>query len=103
MTTSLNKMENEAASTSTNVQPLIVHVSETGSFFVIVDDKKFLFTSAIRALDILFKLSMVLNLAYSRKAKNFLLFIQRFVFEINTKYDKMSPSIYDVISKLKQN
>ena len=46
-------------------------------------------------------MSMVLNLAYSAEAKNFLLFVQRFVYEIKTVYDKMSPCIYDVMQKLK--
>ena len=101
MTSSLMKIESEAAATSSTVQPLIVAVPSNDEYYVIVDDKKFLFTSAIRALDMLFKITMVLNLAYSREAKNFLLFIQRHVYDITTSYDKMSPCIYEVIQKLK--
>ena len=100
MTAALNKMEADAAAASNNVQPLIINVRDSGQFILLVDDKKFSFASAIRAVDVLFKLTMVLNLAYSREAKNFLLFIQRYVFEIKTHYDKMSPSIYDIMSKL---
>ena len=102
MTTALSRVENEAAATSTNVQPFLVALIDAQEFFVILDDKKFLFNSAVRALDILFKITMVLNLAYSREAKNFLLFIQRYVFEIKTKYDKMSPCIFDMMQKLKK-
>ena len=101
MTDALKRVEAEAAATATNVQPLIVNVLDTEDYYVVVDSYKYVFPSAVRALDILFKLTMVFNLAYSREAKNFLLFIQRFVFDIKTKYDKLSPCIFDVSQKLK--
>ena len=101
MTTALQKIEENAAATSSKVQPLIVAVTDEDKYYVVLDDKKFIFSSIIKALDVLFKMSMVLNLAYSAEAKNFLLFVQRFVYEIKTVYDKMSPCIYDVMQKLK--
>ena len=91
MTRELQKIEEKAAAISNKVQPLIVAVTDEDKYYVVLDDKKFIFSSIIKSLDLLFKMSMVLNLAYTAEAKNFLLFLQRFVCEIKTVYDKMSP------------
>jgi len=87
------------------VQPVLVVVgSETvEEVAVYVNNIKYLALNIVRGLDMLFKTYMALNLEYSCENKNVLLFIQLHIFEIHTKYDKLSPSICSLMKMLSKS
>ena len=57
----------------------------------------------VRAIDISFKISMVLNALYTFEARNVYLFVQRYIYEIVTKFDNMTSSIYNLIGEMKKD
>lgn len=87
------------------LQPIIVVVGNTVSsvdeFFVYLDGIKFKFSSFLVALDVCFKVFQIFDLQYPIYCRGVWLFIQKFFFEIETKYDDDQPKVIGLISYLK--
>lgn len=93
MKTKLTEKQNDAEEVGLRIQPMIVRLKQENVYIVVLNHVKYETQNALRAMDILFKVTMALDIQFSIEAKNLLLFLQRQVYEIKTPHDKMSPSI----------
>lgn len=82
------------------VQPQIYYVAENDACYVTVEPITYTFKSILKAVDIGFKLHVVLNLKFSPECHGVYTFLQRFVFKIATEQDMVSPSVAILISEL---
>lgn len=87
-------------------QPVILVIGEDLStlkeFFVYVDGTILKCSTFLSALDTCFKIFHIFNLEYPCHCQRVYLFIQKFIFSINTPHDKSSPKISGLISYLKE-
>ena len=85
-----------ASSTNRTLQPRMicaVQGSEVISSHVVINDTIYKVPTVLKALEISFKAHMVLNAAYSPETHNFYTFIQKHIFEISTKFDKVNSCV----------
>ena len=83
----LEEKQKEAKISGKSMQPIIIIKDD--KYFVCLNHAIYEVLSLVKAFDILFKISMAFNLEYSTENKNILLFLQKYVFEISTPYDKV--------------
>lgn len=69
--------------------------------FVYCDGIFYEINSIVSALDICFKTFHVLNLSYPKESYNFYFFIQKYFYEISTRYDKPVSTVSNLITELK--
>lgn len=81
------------------LQPCIFAELNFGSFYVCFDDFNYTFSTALRAIDVCFKLHQSLHLKYNFEATNTWLFIQRAIYNIETVYDRPSPGCHDLVNQ----
>eukprot|EP00102_Acyrthosiphon_pisum_P019773 XP_016656983.1 PREDICTED: uncharacterized protein LOC107882702 [Acyrthosiphon pisum] len=87
-----------------SIQPCLLIVgtiSEPSQIMVYFDNIKYKVFSIVRAIDICFKIFHVFNLEYPIQSLDVWLFIQKFYFNIVSKYDKPCPLVNQIISELK--
>jgi len=88
------------------VQPYMIFVCETESenqisaFYVIVNNHIFKVESGLKAVDICFKSFFALNLNYPDESKQVWYFIQKYFYNIETKYDKCYQNVNNLIHDL---
>ena len=103
--TSVLKSRRELYDDGLPSQPVVIVVKETGSItcirVYISEEIYYEVSNVLRAVDILFKLTMALSLEYDTRVKNLMTFIQIYFFQIKTVYDKISPCTATLITKLK--
>lgn len=85
------------------VQPFImvigVNSNNIEQFFVIIEDTKYKFTTFLKALDLVFKTFQVLNLQYPKESELVYTFVQKYVYNIETPYDVITPNLVNILSK----
>lgn len=89
-----------------NMQPFLIAVGsidEIEHFFVILGTAKYRFESIVMAIDFCLKLHFVLNLNYSPFCCQLWTFIQKYFFQIKTKYDVTYTSVTAALSDLNTN
>lgn len=89
------KREN-AAKLKGTVQPYIIIVgpqfTEIEAFYIIIDDVMYKMENILKAVDILYKIFQVLNVKYPTGCEQVWLFIQQYVYERTTQWDKNDKS-----------
>lgn len=89
-----------------NLQPYMIFVQDSElennitDFYVIINNHFFKLESALKAVDICFKSFFSLNLNYPKESAQVWYFIQKFFFEIETKFDKNYQNINNIIHDL---
>jgi hypothetical protein len=76
-------------------------ITNPSQIIIYFDEIKYKFFSVIKAIDLCFKIYHVFNIEYPIDSWNVWLFIQRFFFNIKSKFDKSCPTIEQIISELK--
>lgn len=75
------------------VQPFIIIVGlslrEIESYYVVVDDILYKLDNILRAIDICFKIFMVLDAQYPIECEQIWLFFQLYIYKQPTKHDKV--------------
>mgnify|MGYP000336096836 CR=1 FL=1 len=98
----LERRKEECENRQTTLQPCMfqVQVSAEGqsTYFSSFNQVFYKFSKCVKILDISTKLHQVLDLKYAHQSNQAYMFVQRCCFNINTKYDKVSPAL-SVLSK----
>lgn len=88
------------------VQPYLILVgpqlSQTTSAYVVVDKILYKLTSVLKAIDILFKTFIVLDLKYPPPSEHIYTLIQKGIFNISYDTDKDIPYIEDILKYLSE-
>lgn len=80
---------------------LVGNLKKEFDCYVYINEINYKVENATKAIDICFKASQVLNAKYSEESLLPWTFIQQFIYEITTKYDKRSAAISALISDLR--
>lgn len=95
---------NKALRTGEKLQPYIVFVetdSQVTYFYIVINKFFYKVESALKAIDICFKSFFVFNLHYTPQCEQIWYFIQTFIYEITTKFDKnCSPNVTILVNDL---
>ena len=86
-------------------QPFILVIGEGKSVkqhLVIVETARYHMTSFLQALDVCFKSYQSLLALYPVESFQVWLFIQKFLYEISTKWDPVEPGVETLINDLKR-
>jgi hypothetical protein len=65
---------------------------------MVIDDIKYVFDSASKAFDLLFKMYHVFHVRYPNASEYLYLIIQRKVYGIVTKYDTVRPHVVEILN-----
>ena len=76
-----------------NTQPQVYFVRDTRSYYVHFEHVSYHLPTALKAVDISFKIHAVLNLKYNLECIGTYLLLQRWYYNIHTVYDIISPSL----------
>lgn len=86
------------------VQPFIIIVGlslrEIESYYVVVDNILYKLDNILRAIDICFKVFMVLDVQYPIECEQIWLFFQQYIYKQSSKHDKVIKSMIDFRQKL---
>lgn len=88
------------------IQPFIIIVGSPlhpKEILVYFDSIKYKVFTIIRAIDVCFKIIHLFNLEYPLESCAVWLFIQKFLYNIKTKYDKSIPNLNQIIHDLENN
>lgn len=86
------------------IQPFIIICGTTfkpKEIIIFFDCIKYKMFSFISAIDICFKIFHIFNLEYPVESYTVWLFIQKYFYDINTKYDKACHTLGQILSDLK--
>lgn len=89
---------------SVPIQPFIIICRTTfkpKEIIIFFDCIKYKMFSIICTIDICFKIFHIFNLVYPVESYTVWLFIQKYFYEINTKYDKACHTLGQILSDLK--
>lgn len=106
MDSKIKEKENKLTSLGLPVQPFIVAVGPGTTIDVIyVYINKILYPvgTILKALDVCFKCFHVFHLRYEVESEYVWFFIQLSLYNITSKWDNPTPSIIDVVNKVKKN
>lgn len=88
------------------IQPFIIIVGtplEPREIIVYFDSIKFKVFTVIRAIDLCFKIFQLFNLEYPIQSGAVWHFIQKYLYSIQTKFDKCYPNLNQIIYDLENN
>lgn len=74
--------------------------SDISDFYVILEEDIIACDTVLGAIDLLFKIFHVLNAQYPKESVHIWLTIQKFVYNITTKTDKVIPYVETLIQQL---
>ncbi|KAL4705891.1 hypothetical protein ACJJTC_017473 [Scirpophaga incertulas] len=100
ITKTVAEKKEEAHKQREPVQPYIILLGSLQNIhhlYVVIDDIKYIFNSALHAFDTLFKSFQVFNAKYNKASDHIMLIIQRCIYKITTKYDNPVPYISDIL------
>lgn len=98
-----NEKLNKSLRTGERLQPYMIFVetdSQVTSFYVIINKFYYRVESALKAIDICFKSFFVFNLKYPIQCEQIWYFIQKYFYEIITKFDKNVQSVNSIVNDL---
>ncbi|XP_034936373.1 uncharacterized protein [Chelonus insularis] len=88
-----------------HLQPLVIAIGEDltniTKSYVRFESVTYELPSLLKAIDVLFKIYLVFNLAYPLECENFCYLIQWGVYQIKTKSDTKIPLVFNTLNKLK--
>jgi len=85
------------------LQPYIVFVETDGqvtSFYVVINKYFYKVESALKAIDVCFKSFFAFHLNYTPECEQVWCFIQKYMYDIKTKYDKSFQAVNNMIHDL---
>ncbi|XP_055919725.1 uncharacterized protein LOC129951543 [Eupeodes corollae] len=86
------------------LQPYILIVGTSldkiKSYFVVINEIKYVFNSIIEAVDICFKIIFMINAEYPAESKSTWMFIQKAFFKLSTTFDKESTAANTLLAQL---
>jgi len=88
------------------IQPFIIIVGtplEPREIIVYFDSIKFKVFTVIRAIDLCFKIFQLFNLEYPIQSGAVWHFIQKYLYSIQTKFDKSYPNLNQIMYDLENN
>lgn len=89
------------------MQPIILAVgsdwTSVNEFYVKIDTLSYRFENILKAIDTVFKIYHVLDLCYAKESYLVWLFIQRFIYNIHLKSDKVSQALSTFISDIESS
>lgn len=99
--TKIDDINKKALHNKQCVQPFLIKCrgeEPLPTYYLVIDKVRYKFSSAAKAFDILFKCYHIFHATYPPAAAHLYLLIQRCVYNIETKYDKVVPYIADLLS-----
>lgn len=100
-TLKINELLKTCRNEKITLQPMIICIGkklDAVEFYVLLDDFKYHCDSFLESLDLNFKIFHVFNLEYPKENYNLWLFIQKYLFNIDTNFDNNVPIINSIIS-----
>lgn len=98
------KIENAKSfciSKNLRLQPFIIYINcSEPQFCVAYDNIYYSFNNFLVALDICFKVFFIFKLTYPKQSEKFWLFIQKYLYNITTEFDNLTPDLIDIISQI---
>ena len=85
-----------------HLQPSIYNVGNR-NFYVKNDEVTYILPTILKAVDTAIKLHSVLNLQYDVECEGILTFIQKYFYDIDTEFDRVSPSCAILLKKLEKH
>lgn len=70
------------------------------AFYIVIDDITYKVENILQAIDILYKIFQVLNIKYPIGCDQVWLFIQKYVYDRTTKWDKNDKSVMNLMDEL---
>lgn len=93
-----------AAKLKDTVQPYIIAVgpqlTTVEAVYIVIDDVMYKVENILKAVDILYKIFQVLDMKYPIGCEQIWLFIQIYIYERKTKWDKNDKSVMTLIDEL---
>lgn len=87
-------------------QPYIViedpSLRDIKSIYVVVDTIRYQTDTFLKAIDLTYKISHVVNAAYPVQSEYLWLLIQKCLYKVTTPQDKIIPYILDILGSLQQ-
>ncbi|XP_036148758.1 uncharacterized protein LOC105835274 isoform X2 [Monomorium pharaonis] len=100
----IQQKRNKALELKQTVQPFIIIVGlslrQIDSYYVVVDDVLYKLDNILKAIDICFKIFMVLDAQYPTECEQVWLFFQLYIYKQRTKNDKVIKSVLDFHEKI---
>lgn len=99
----IEERKSKYATHNINFQPLVVLTGDIQSVIsskVVVDNTIYTLPSPIEAVDACFKIVHATNACYQEECEALWLFIQLYMYEITTKYDRINQSIRNLAVNL---
>jgi len=100
----VDRRRDKFASLSLTLQPFVVVVGPTidaiHSIYVVVEDNFFKVDNVLTAIDTCFKMFFVLHAKYPDECAPVWFIIQKGIYKLNTKWDKVYTSVNSVMSDL---
>lgn len=69
-------------------QPLVVFIEEISEAYLCIDNVKYKVSTALKAIDTCFKSIIALNAEYPKECDPVWIFIQNYIYEIKSTYDR---------------
>lgn len=101
MNGAINERKSKSAEQGSTLQPQLYHVIDVDVFYLTVNEAIYELHNILKAVDIAIKAHAVLNLQYDNTCKSVYTFFQRGFYEIETKYDHISPSLAVLLQELR--
>lgn len=102
----MEQEKRKALARNQRVQPYILiegpSLTDVKTSYIVVDDIRYQFNSVLKALDICFKCFHVFHCQYPPQGEHLWLLVQKALFGIDTKYDKILPYTADITERSKQ-
>jgi len=93
-----------AADLEITLQPFIIAVgpsnADISDIFISVDDTLYKVLSALKAIDLCFKIFQVFDVEYPIESAHIWLLFQRMLYDYESSSDKMTPNITETISDM---
>lgn len=83
------------------MQPFVAYVEATEKVFVLVDECMYECSSVLHAIDSVFKVCMAYLVDFNFECSHIWEFLQIYIYEIKTKYDKNCKNTLTLMSSLK--
>lgn len=104
MASVIEKYENHYKELGLSLQPFIIAIgpelTQLNEFHVYYKRIHYKLDTMLKSLDITFKLHFCLNIPYALESKHVWLFIQQYLYRINTTNDIKSPNVITLMSDL---
>lgn len=104
MQNKIDEIAEKARQINQRVQPYLLHCDREeaeNKTYLIIDKIRYSFSSATKAFDTLFKCYQTFHASYPLASDHIYLLIQKCVYDIHTKFDKVVPYIADLLTLAK--